>query len=242
MELSVRFAAELKIFLSPRNRLKELRLTCDGTSSLGHLIESIGVPPTEIGSLLVAGRPVAPSYRPHPTGSRAGDEVLDVEVLGVARPQPIPSPTFLLDVHLGTLARWLRLIGVDVAYGNDLDDDTLVALANAEHRVLLTQDRGILRRRALWLGAYVRGTHPGEQFLDVLDRFRPPLAPWTRCTACNGPLSPVAKDEVEAELLPGTRRSYDTFARCRACGGIYWRGAHSGRLQEIVETASRVLS
>lgn len=241
MELSVRFAAELRIFLPRRHRREELRLPCDGTSSLGHVVESAGVPLTEIGSLLVAGRPVPPSYRPSPC---AGDvaEVLDVEVLGVARPQPIPAARFILDVHLGKLARWLRLVGVDVAYRNDLDDDQLIMRADAERRVLLTQDRGILRRRALRLGAYVRGTYPREQFLDVLDRFRPPLAPWTRCTACNGPLSPVGKGEVEAELRPGTHRSYDTFARCLTCGRVYWRGAHGGRLEEIVEIASRALS
>ncbi|MFC0863231.1 Mut7-C RNAse domain-containing protein [Sphaerimonospora cavernae] len=232
--LSVRLAPELWIFLPPRRRRDELLLSCDGTSSLGHVVESAGVPLTEVGSLLVGGRPVAPSYRPCPREA--------VEVLGVTRPQPIPAARFVLDVHLGTLARWLRLVGVDVAYRNDLDDDALIAQADAERRVLLTQDRGLLRRRALWLGAHVRGARPREQFLDVLDRFRPPLAPWTRCTACNGPLSPVGKSEVEAELLPGTRRSYDTFARCLACGRIYWRGAHGGRLAEIVEIASRALS
>ncbi|WP_433500169.1 Mut7-C RNAse domain-containing protein [Sphaerimonospora sp. CA-214678] len=233
-ELSVRFASELWIFLPPRRRHDELRIPYDGTSSLGHVIESAGVPLTEVGALLVGGRLVAPSYRPRPRDL--------VEVPGVSRPQPIPAARFVLDVHLGTLARWLRLVGVDVAYRNDLDDDALIAQAGAERRVLLTQDRGILRRRALWLGAHVRGTRPREQFLDVLDRFRPQLAPWTRCTTCNGPLSPVGKGEVEAELLPGTRRAYDTFARCLACGRVYWRGAHGGRLAEIVEIASRALS
>jgi uncharacterized protein with PIN domain len=63
----------------------------------------------------------------------------------------------VLDVHLGTLARRLRLVGVDAAYVNDAGDDALVEQANAERRVLLTQDRGLLCRRKLWLGAYVRG-------------------------------------------------------------------------------------
>ena len=114
-------------------------------------------------------------------------------VEAVRRPQQLAPARFVLDVHLGTLARRLRLAGVDAAYGNDADDDALIEQANADRRVLLTQDRGLLRRRALWLGAYVRGARPDDQFRDVLDRFKPPLAPWTRCPACNGPLSPVAK-------------------------------------------------
>jgi uncharacterized protein with PIN domain len=103
--------------------------------------------------------------------------------------------------------------------------------------VLLTQDRGLLLRRALWLGAYVLGDRPDDQLLDVLDRFAPPLAPWTRCMACNGTLAPVAKSEIAPLLRPGTRRTYDTFTRCRSCSRLFWRGAHSGRLESLVAAA-----
>jgi uncharacterized protein with PIN domain len=148
----------------------------------------------------------------------------------------------VLDVHLGTLARRLRLVGVDAAWANDTDDDTLIEQANAGQRALLTQDRGLLRRRRLWLGAYVRGARPDAQLADVLDRFAPPLAPWTRCTACNGPLAPASKADIEQLLPPGTRRTYQTFARCVACGRIYWRGAHSKRLEPIVQSAIRAVA
>jgi hypothetical protein len=206
-------------------------VACDGTSSLGHVVESLGVPLPEVGALAVNGRPAAPSFR------LGGGDVADIAA--VRRPQRVPSARFLLDVHLGTLARRLRLLGVDAAYGNDLDDDTLIVRANAGRRVLLTQDRGLLRRRQLWRGACVRGARPDEQLADVLDRFAPPLAPWTRCTTCNGLLSPVSKGDIEQLLPPGTRRTYDTFARCADCGHIYWRGAHSKRLEPIVESAIR---
>jgi uncharacterized protein with PIN domain len=133
----------------------------------------------------------------------------------------------------------MRLVGLDTAYSNDLGDDALIELANAAQRVLLTKDRGLLRRRKLWLGAYVRGARADHQLADVLDRFAPPLAPWTRCVACNGSLARVTKGEVEAELLPGTRRTYDEFSRCASCGRVYWRGAHSSRLAAIIAAASR---
>jgi uncharacterized protein with PIN domain len=142
-------------------------------------------------------------------------------------------------VHLGALARRLRLVGLDSAYRNDASDDALVAQSEDERRVLLTQDRGLLQRRTLWLGAYVRGARPDEQLLDVLDRFAPPLAPWTRCPACNGALAPVAKSDVEPLLQPGTRRTYDRFMRCRDCARPYWRGAHSDRLESLVARALR---
>lgn len=233
-EAEVRFAPELRMFLAPRHRAGQVRVACDGTSSLGHVVESLGVPLPEVGRLAVNGRPVTAVHR------LAGGEVADAAA--VPRPQRIPSARFLLDVHLGTLARRLRLLGIDAVYDNDRDDDALIEQANAERRVLLTQDRGLLRRRKLWLGAYVRGSHPDEQLRDVLERFAPPLAPWTRCPACNGALAPVRKADVEGQLRPGTRRTYHAFKRCASCRRAYWRGAHSKRLEALVAAAARTVS
>jgi uncharacterized protein len=226
----LRFDEDLWFFLSPRNRRPEVRVPRDGTSTAGHYVESLGVPLTEVGSLSVGGQGVAASYRP------AAGDVVDVHP--VARPQQVLVVRFLLDVHLGTLARRLRLLGVDAAYSNDAGDDELIELAGNQSRVLLTQDRGLLRRRSLWLGAYVRGALPDQQLHDVLERFEPPLSPWTMCTACNGRLAEVSKAEVESVLQPGTRRTYDAFARCTACGRVYWRGAHSRRLDRIISAAT----
>jgi uncharacterized protein len=220
---------ELAFFLRAGQRSGQVPVICDGVSSLGHVVESIGVPLTEVGSLEANGQLVAPSYRP------GGGDV--VQVRAIMRPQRLMSARFVLDVHLGTVARRLRLVGVDTAYANDADDDDLIQLANATQRVLLTQDRGLLCRRKLWLGGYVRGSRPEAQFADVLDRFAPRLAPWTRCTACNGLLSPARKADVELLLRPGTRRTYQEFSRCQSCGRVYWRGAHAGHLEAIIDSA-----
>ncbi len=227
-------APQLALFLRPSVRTGPAAVTCDGVSTLGHVVESVGVPLTEVGSLLVNGSPAERSYRP-----RNGDTV---EVMPASRPQQLDDARFLLDVHLGTVARRLRLLGIDAAYHRDADDDDLIEEANAERRVLLTQDRGLLRRRKLWRGAYVRGANPEAQLTDVLDRFAPALAPWTRCTACNGLLAPARKEDVESQLKPGTRRTYAAFARCQACGQVYWRGAHSNRLEATIDAAMRIVS
>lgn len=232
-EAEIRVAPELALFLRPGRRGGSGRVRCDGVSSLGHVVQSLGVPLTEVGALVVNGVPEEPRYRP-----RGGDVVL---VLPVPRPEPVDRPRFLLDVHLGALVRRLRLVGVDSAYERDADDDELIERANATRRVLLTQDRGLLQRRSLWRGAYVRGAGRDQQFRDVLERFAPPLAPWTRCTACNGLLAPAPKTDVEALLKPGTRRTYDSFARCLTCGRVYWRGAHGQRLQATVDAAIHIV-
>jgi uncharacterized protein with PIN domain len=227
----VRVAEPLRFLLPPGRRDGDLTVPVDGVSSLVHVVESLGIPRTEIGELRVAGRPTAPAARPRP-----GDLI---EVLPVRRPQRLSDPRFVLDVHLGALARRMRLLGIDTAYRNDATDPELVAEAGTQGRVLLTQDRGLLRRRAVTAGGYVRGSRPDEQLLDVLERFDPPLAPWTRCPVCNTVLEPVPKHEIEHLLQPGTRRSYEQFSRCPGCGRLYWSGAHAERLDAIVARSTR---
>src|SRR5215469_10564088 len=104
-ELTVVVADDLRLFLAPRHRDEAIGVPWDGVSSLGHVVESLGVPLTETGKLHVNGRPRPPSYRP-----MAGDLVM---VGPPRRPQPLPAARFILDVHLGGLARRMRLVGID---------------------------------------------------------------------------------------------------------------------------------
>ncbi|MFB8265202.1 Mut7-C RNAse domain-containing protein [Streptomyces sp. NPDC055955] len=232
-EILVSVAPELGLFVPhARRRGAAVPLVTDGVSTLGHVIESLGVPLTEVGGLDVDGREVAVGHIP------VGGE--RVEVRAVVRPQRVEGAPlrFLLDVHLGTLARRLRLLGVDSAYeATDIGDPALAARSAAERRVMLSRDRGLLRRRELWAGAYVYSDRPDEQLRDVLGRFAPELRPWTRCTACNGLLKEARKEDVADLLQGGTRGTYDVFAQCRACDRVYWRGAHHDRLEGIVGRA-----
>ena len=222
----------LQFFLPAKKRSPERKLPVDGTSTVGHLLAAIGVPKTEVGELLLDGLPVDPGYRPGP-----GDRIVVAEI---RRPQPAPTspPRFVLDVHLGTLGRRMRLLGLDTTYDRRADDETLLEVSLAEQRILLTRDRGLLHRRALRWGAHINHQTPDEQLHEVLDRFAPPLHPWTRCPTCNGTLLEVPKRQVEALLPAGTRRCYETFHRCSACGQLYWHGAHADRLQGIVDAAT----
>lgn len=216
-------------FLLPRRARDSGRLDLphDPATTVGHLIQSAGVPLTEVGDLVVSEVPVSSRSR------LQEQDCLDVMVR--TRPQPLEGPArFLLDVHLGTLNRRLRLLGVDTAYRNDAEDDQLVEQAEREDRVLLSRDRGLLMRRALRRAAFVRGQHPDDQLADVIQRFRPPLQPWSLCLSCGGALGPVAKAQVARQLEPGTLRTQERFSRCLSCGHVYWHGAHDERLRQVI--------
>ncbi|MGH2792055.1 MAG: Mut7-C RNAse domain-containing protein, partial [Actinomycetota bacterium] len=124
-------------------------------------------------------------------------------------------------------------------YRNDIDDEELAAISLAEQRVLLTRDVGVLKRKAVTHGYFVRTTFPRDQLVETVRRFdlSGDLQPFTRCMKCNGLLARTEKQDVLDELEPGTARSYDEFLRCRGCDGVYWRGAHYEKLLALVEAA-----
>jgi uncharacterized protein with PIN domain len=235
-----RFYEELNDFLPEHRRKRIFAYAFRGRPAVKNAIEGMGVPHTEIDLILVNGRSVG--FR-HPL--RHGDfvsvypvfETFDISPLIKLNETPLRRPAFILDVHLGTLARRLRLLGFDALYRNDYRDPEIVGIAAREKRTILTRDRGLLCRGAVTRGYRIRSQDPDRQVREVLDRFDlyGRTAPFTRCTACNGRLDPVPKRDVSAQLAPGTLRCHDTFFRCRTCGKIYWEGAHFSRLKLLVE-------
>jgi uncharacterized protein with PIN domain/sulfur carrier protein ThiS len=238
--VDLRAYAELNDFLPAPARGRTARRPFRPHQTVKDVVEAAGIPHTEVDLVLVNGKPVAFSHRPV-SGDRLAVypvfETLDIGPVERLRPAPLRQPRFVVDVHLGRLARLLRLLGFDARWGPDLDDQTLAAIGQAEHRILLTRDRGLLKRGAVTHGLYVRSQRPVEQAVDVLRRLDlgGRLAPFTRCLRCGGELAPVAKAEVLDRLAPLTREHYDEFQRCEACGQVYWRGSHHQQLRRVVD-------
>ena len=239
-QVTLRFYAELNDFLTPPRRQVAFVHPLSGRISIKDLIESLGVPHTEVDLILVNGEPVDFTYIVQ-DGDRISVypvfESIDIAPLTRLRPRPLRVPRFVLDVHLGKLAMYLRMLGFDTLYGNDYDDDTLARLAAGERRILLTRDRGLLRRSVITHGYYVRATEPRQQLVEVIRRFDllGSIAPFRRCMRCNGLLTPVPKQEVIDRLPPRTRRYYDEFYRCQECDQLYWKGSHYRRMQQFIE-------
>lgn len=208
--------------------------------SVKDVVESVGVPHVEVALLLCDGVPVSFEHRVH-GGERLSAlpplQHLGHEGVPLAAPPPPEVPRFVCDVHLGTLARRLRVLGLDTTYERSADDATLAAVAAAEDRVLLSRDRGVLKRRAVQHGYLPRSDDPEEQALEVVRRFRlvPHLAPFSRCVRCNGVLESVTRDEVWDAIPPRTRAAIDTYARCTACGQLFWPGSHHDDLTPFVD-------
>ncbi|MGW5749815.1 Mut7-C RNAse domain-containing protein [Nocardia rhamnosiphila] len=242
--LELRVYAELNDFLPPRSRFSVLQRPVRPHQTVKDIVEAAGIPHTEIDLLLVNGESVGFGHHPGP-GDRLAVypvfESLDIAALTRVRPHPLREPRLLVDVNLGGAARLLRLMGLDVRCEFDAEDARLAEIARTDHRILLTRDRGLLARRIVTHGLFVRADLPVDQVVEVIDRLdlSGHLAPLTRCLRCGEPLAGVAKADVIDRLPPLTRRYHDTFRRCTGCARVYWAGAHQDRLDELV---ARIMS
>jgi uncharacterized protein with PIN domain/sulfur carrier protein ThiS len=239
VQVTLRFYAELNDFLPRERRQVAFTYLVAERTSVKDVIEGLGVPHTEVDLVLVNGESVDFSYLVQ-DGDRISVfpvfESLDITPLVRVRPRPLREPRFVLDTHLGKLAVYLRMLGFDTLYRNDYDDATLAHLAFSEQRILLTRDRGLLKRSSVTHGYHVRETRPARQVVEVLRRFHlfGAIRPFRRCLCCNAVLEPVHKEAIAERLAPKTRRYYDEFTLCRACDRIYWKGSHYERMQQLI--------
>jgi uncharacterized protein with PIN domain len=239
-----RFYSDLNDFLPPQKRKTQFDYSFSGNPSIKDAIEAIGVPHTEIDLIIVNRESVDFEYHLNNNDSIAvypGFEALDVSPLKRLRKAPLHNPKFICDVHLGALARLLRLAGFDTLYRNDYADEQIVEIAMREKRCILTRDRGILKRKAVTHGYCCRSTLPEDQAREVLDRFElySSMKPFSLCMGCGGAVSRVDKAAVAAALPEKTRECYDAFYKCGSCGKVYWQGSHFSNLEKTVEGLTR---
>lgn len=237
--ITLRFYAELNDFLPPAQRYQPLDFQFHVAPTVKDVIESFGVPHTEVDLVLVNGESVDFTYRP-----RDGDRIavypvfesIDISPIARVRPKPLRSVRFVCDSHLGRLAAYLRMLGFDTVWNPKLQDRELAEIAQKEHRILLTRDRGLLMRRAVSHGYYVRSTNPRHQLGEVVERFdlASSIQPFTRCLRCNALLRPASPTEVAPLIPPGVLNAYSEFCRCDGCGKVYWDGSHTERMEQLI--------
>jgi uncharacterized protein len=236
----VRLYGDLADFVPAARRTGALAVSLRGRVAVKDVLESAGVPHPEIDVVLVDGEAVG-FDRVVAGGERIAAfprfRSLDLGETRRAGPAEAPPARFVLDVHLGRLARLLRLAGFDADLDPARDDAEIVRSACASGRTILTRDVGLLKRGAVRHGAFVRSEEPLRQFVEVGRRFglRALAAPFTRCLVCNGRLVAVPREDAEPLVPDGIASRHDAFVTCGRCRRVYWAGSHHARLAEKLE-------
>jgi uncharacterized protein with PIN domain len=235
----LRFYAELNNFLPVRQRQKSIDYSFPGPITIKEVIESMKVPPAEVDLILVNGKPVDYNYHVNQSDYISIYPVFehfDISTISQLRKAPLRISKFILDAHLGKLAKYLRMFGFDTLYKNDFSDNAIREIACQESRIILTRDRDLLNSKDVTHGYYVRAIHPKEQLAEIIDKFDlySQVNPFSRCINCNNPLIEVDKNDIRHEIEADTWRFFDDFYKCSVCNKIYWKGSHYEHMNEFI--------
>lgn len=233
------FHGNLNDFLRKQTRGTIIPYSFKGKPTVKDAIEAIGIPHVEVEWILINDHPaqlitpllpqqkvdVFPTNIPPRTNLPSVNEI-----------KPLPY-TFVLDVHLGALARLLRLLGLDTYYYPNSTDQELAQLSYKQQRVLLTRDISLLKQKIIEWGYWLRSQQPKEQLMEVIRRYQLVLhfKPFTRCLACNGLIFAVEKVTILNDLPPGTKEYYHEFYQCNSCKKVYWKGSHYHHMQQFLK-------
>jgi len=235
-----RFYEELNDFL-PEQFFKEIYpFSFSGTPSVKNLIETIGVPHTEVDLILVNGVSVGFEHQ-----LKGGEQVsvypvfesFDISPIIRLRAKPLRRIRFVVDVNLGKLAKKLRLLGFDTYYRNDLNDDEIVKISISEKRIILTRDIGILKYGSASHGTWIRSDDPKIQVNEVIERLQLKnlFKPFTRCSQCNGSLKRINKEQLKNRVPEDILSFHRIFWECQGCQQIYWKGSHFDKINDWLE-------
>jgi uncharacterized protein with PIN domain len=231
-----RFYEELNDFLPSAKRRKTFPYLFKGNPSVKDAIEAMGIPHVEVDIILVNNVSSDFHYRLRNEDSVnvypyiEGFEVSDANHL---RFSPLCDTKFIVDVHLGKLARNLRLYGFDTYYRKDFNDMEIISISLSDKRIILTRDRIMLKNKHVNYGYWVRSQNPDEQMKEIIHRFNleSQFSVFTRCIECNGILEEARKEDISDRLLPETSEYFQDFKICNGCGRIYWEGSHYSRMK-----------
>jgi uncharacterized protein len=138
---------------------------------------------------------------------------------------------FVADAMLGKLAKWLRVMGIDVAYDPAATNEQLQKPMVREGRILLTRDRRLARQVAKASPGtllLIESDYYHEQVRQVVQSLglKPIIQMFTRCLRCNRLLQPAAKEVVIEKVPLYVRTTQTNFMHCPVCDGVYWAGTH----------------
>lgn len=148
------------------------------------------------------------------------------------------SPLFIADAMLGSLAKWLRILGFNTLYFKKIDDNELIRIAKQKDRMLLTRDTGLAKRKTINNCILINSNDTFEQLKEVLlwvkDQ-RSKVKGDPRCAACNGEFMPVDKESVIDAMPDYIFLGCDSFFKCKNCGKTYWNGSHKKMMDAKIE-------
>ena len=234
-QLTIIFPEEFNCFKRHKNKGPEIIYPLERKTSIKHIIESLGVPHTEIGKIVGENKEVDFNYIPVNSQKITVLSIIppfDVSRPSLLRPEPLQKIRFVVDVNVGKLALLLRMLGLDAEYSPKFSDKDILSLCKKEKRIVLSKDTGLLKCKQIIFGRHVRSIYPDDQLIEIIKFFgiNGPFNFFARCLRCNKKLVPISKKDILHRLEPKTKKYFNKFKICPQCRRIYWQGSHHEKM------------
>ncbi|TLX72792.1 twitching motility protein PilT [Labilibacter sediminis] len=239
-----RFYAELNDFLPSDKKQKIFEFEFAGPLKVQEAILAMHIPLSEVDLVIINGQSKKFNYwlkdddfiSVYPVF-----ESFDISSLNALRPHPLRETKFILDAHLGKLAKYLRMAGFNALYDPDFKDPQIIDISVDTKRIILTRDKALLRSVRIKHGYYVRNINPLKQFKEIICKFDlvSQFNPLNRCLVCNQLLKQIAKIDVETLVSPDIYNRFTHFYQCQQCHKIFWKGSHFDRMRQFIYEISK---
>lgn len=238
--IKIRFYEELNYFIEKKYKKKEIECEYKKNSTVKKIIEDFGVPHSEVDLILVNGISTDFNYKVKDKDRISvypAFESFDIKEESRVRQEPLRRTNFILDVHLGKLARYLRICGFDTLYRNDYKDEEIVEISKKEKRIILTRDKGLLKRKKVTHGYYVKKQNIKEQIEEIIKRFQLEkiLKILSICPVCNSKIENIKKQDIKNKVPEYIYKTKNDFKYCPNCEKVYWKGTHWKNINQVLK-------
>jgi len=238
--LFVRCYAELNEFLPLEHRYNEFPLLFSEPFNVAKLLDRLNIPLNSVEIILVDGKSVSAKFSLS-EGNRISlypiFESFDIRSLLHLHSAPLRHIKFIADVHLGKLARYLRLFGFDTAYNSSFSFSSILSIAELEQRCILSKSIAYKEKPSVTKYFHIQSSIPEEQLTETFSRFDLWLSskPFTRCLKCNTLLVKRSIDNVNKNKIPPRILTmFNEYMCCSSCQQYYWKGSHYKRMEEFI--------
>ncbi|MCU0393531.1 MAG: Mut7-C ubiquitin/RNAse domain-containing protein [Thermoflexibacter sp.] len=238
------FHAELNDFLSIDKKSTPYLYHFEPNSTVKDSIEAQGIPHTEIEWIKANGQSVDFNYRlknkdeieVYPSSSKLSEEL-------IVRPT-LSKFTFIVDANVRKITKYMRMLGFDTITDEGIPDEEIAIISAEQGRILLTRDIGLLKRKNVVYGYFVRNEQVEGQVIEIINRYQllDKALPFSICLTCNGKIAEIAQKDICEELPHSVREAYDTFYKCNACQKVYWKGSHFSNMQKLIDNLNQNVS
>lgn len=234
-----RFYEELNDFLPKHRRKIDFEAEFKGKRSIEDIAEALGVPHTKIDLILVNGKSVDFKYilqNKDRVSVYPVFESLNITDVTLLRKIPLRQHKFIADINLGNIVKYMRLLGFDLYYDSLLSTRRIIDISKREDRVILTQNRKLLKFKDVTRGIFIRSGTTTEQIRRIIDYLdiRDKIKPFSRCLRCNTVLNSVPKEKILDKIPPRAKELCDEYVQCQSCDKIFWKGTPFIKMKKIV--------